>query len=182
MILDGWEGNLWVLCLAACWFGWHSWLSKIRLSLSHFWARIDMSNQHDTRKPLLQNHPNPLDTPNTWFWMVGKGIYGFYSMSCSRLVWVALMIVKNSAQPILSHYWARMDMSNQHDTHKPLLQNHPNPLDTPNTWFWMVGKGIYGSYVLQQAGLGGADCQKFSSAYSIPLLSQNWHVQPTWHP
>jgi hypothetical protein len=29
----------------------------------------------------------------------------------------------------------------------------------------MVGKGIYGFYVLQQAGLGGADCQKFSSVY-----------------
>jgi hypothetical protein len=29
----------------------------------------------------------------------------------------------------------------------------------------MVGKGIYGFYVLQHAGLGGADCQKFSSAY-----------------
>jgi hypothetical protein len=38
--------------------------------------------------------------------------------------------------------------------------------------FWMLGKGIHGLLVLQQAGLGCVDGQKFSSA-NIPLLSQN---------
>ena len=35
----------------------------------------------------------------------------------------------------------------------------------------MLGKGIHGLLVLQQAGLGGVDGQKFSSA-EIPLFEQ----------
>jgi hypothetical protein len=36
---------------------------------------------------------------------------------------------------------------------KPQLQKHAKSLDWSNAWFWMVGKGIHGIHVLQQAGL-----------------------------
>jgi hypothetical protein len=57
----------------------------------------------------------------------------------------------------------------------PLLQNHPNSLDTSNAWFWMVcWKGIHGLCVLQQAHLGDVvRCQNFTAQPSIPLSSQN---------
>jgi hypothetical protein len=45
---------------------------------------------------------------------------------------------------------------------KPLLLNHPNSLDTSTKGLWMVGKGIHGLYVLHQAGLGAAGCQKIN--------------------
>jgi hypothetical protein len=91
-------------------------------------------------KPLLLNHPNSLDTPHGWFWMVRLMIHELLVLHCS-LVWV-LRSVENTAGRI-HIFESELRCPTTIMTSKPLHLNHPYSLDTSHGWFWMIKIGIH---------------------------------------
>jgi hypothetical protein len=158
MILDGLEGNPWALCLAEGPFGCRG-MSKIQLGQSHL-----LSQNRGIQPLYCTNHcfktiPTHLIHPMHDFGWFGRESMG--SVSCCRPIWVC-WDVENSAQPIppFEPEWRYPNIT----LSKPVLQNHPNSLDTSNAWFWMGWKGIHGLCVLLQAHL---HCTSFDAKNSV---------------